>query len=108
VESAGADPAWSLLSTHGRTLLVIARDPRARMRDIAAAIGVTERTAQRVVTDLVAAGYVLREHASRRNVYTIRTDLPFEVPGGGEVHLGDLLASLTRTTPAAPTSPSAT
>ena len=50
---------WSFVTSHGLALLVIAHDPHARIRDIAETIGVTERTAQRVVTDLTNAGYVL-------------------------------------------------
>lgn len=90
----GAEPAWSFLSTQGLALLVIAQDPCARIRDIADAIGVTERTGQRVVTDLVKAGYVVREQAHGRNTYTIRSDVRFRLPVDREVEIGDLLGLL--------------
>jgi CTP-dependent riboflavin kinase len=85
------------VTSHGLALLVIARDPHVRMRDIAIAVGVTERTAQRVVTDLTNAGYILRERSHRRNVYTVRADLPFRLPGELEERIGELLAVLAPT-----------
>jgi len=93
-----AQRRWSLLSRHGLALLVIAHDPRSRLRDIAAALGVTERTAQRVVSDLVRAGYLEREQAHGRNVYTVRAELPFLLPVDREVRIGDLLALLAPST----------
>lgn len=83
---------WSFMTSHGLALLFIAHDPSARMRDIAEAIGVTERTAQRVVTDLTNAGYVLRERVHRRNVYTVRADLSLRLPARLEERIGELLA----------------
>ena len=58
--------SWTLLTGHGHVLVEIARDPTARIRDIAAAAGVTERTAQSIVADLEAAGYLTRQRAGRR------------------------------------------
>ncbi|MGP3913019.1 helix-turn-helix transcriptional regulator [Nonomuraea sp. 10N515B] len=52
-------------------LLVIAADPQVRIRDIAATVGITERAAQSIVTDLLAAGYVERIRQGRRNRYAI-------------------------------------
>ena len=86
--------SWTFLTNHGLVLLVIAHDPHARMRDIAAAIDVTERTAQRIVTDLINAGHVSRERPGRRNVYTVRTDLPLRHPLEREIDIGALLAVL--------------
>lgn len=73
---------------------MLAHDPHARLRDVAEAIGVTERTAQRVVTDLSNAGYVTRTRAHRRNVYTVASDLPFRLPERLEARIGELLAVL--------------
>lgn len=67
---------WRFLTNHGRALVFIAREPDARLRDVAAALEVTERTAFGIVTDLAAAGYVEKEKAGRRNRYRVRTDLP--------------------------------
>ena len=49
---------WSFLTSHARVLLRIAHDPGVRLRDIAARVGVTERTAYGIVTDLTEAGYL--------------------------------------------------
>ncbi|MFH9426625.1 helix-turn-helix transcriptional regulator [Streptomyces sp. NPDC017529] len=65
---------WSFLSNHTRVLLVLAREPTSRIRDIAAACHVTERTAQTIVADLEEAGYLSRERHGRRTHYTLRLD----------------------------------
>jgi DNA-binding Lrp family transcriptional regulator len=86
--------AFSFLTNHGLTLLCIAADPRARMRDIAAAVNITERAAQRIVADLIEADYVDRRREGRRNVYAVRTDLAIQLPVDRDVALGSLLAVL--------------
>jgi hypothetical protein len=88
---------FGFLTNHGLTLLCIADDPRARMRDIAASVEITERAAQRIVADLVDAGYVARAREGRRNVYTVRTDLPITLPAQRDVELGSLLGVLLPT-----------
>jgi len=67
---------WTFLSNHGRVLLWIARDPEIRLRDIAAAVSITERHAYGIVNDLVEAEYVIKEREGRRNHYEIRGYLP--------------------------------
>ena len=85
---------FSFLTNHGLALLSIAEDPRIRMRDIAATIDITERAAQRIVSDLIAAGYVDRIRKGRRNEYTVRTDLPVVLPNERDLDVGSLLAVL--------------
>src|SRR5256885_12035120 len=68
--------AWSFLTNHARVLLCIAHDPGVRLRDIAARVGVTERTAYGIVTDLTEAGYVIKHKDGRRNRYQIQAHLP--------------------------------
>ena len=68
------------LTNHARGLLVIAHDPGVRLRDIAAALDITERSAYAVVTDLAEAGYVVKEKDGRRNHYEIQTHLPLREP----------------------------
>jgi DNA-binding MarR family transcriptional regulator len=84
-------PPFRFLSNHGMVLLSIAHDPTARMRDIAEGVGITERAAQRIVADLVAAGYVTRERNGRRNAYTVRPDLSVVLPAQRDIDLGSLL-----------------
>ncbi len=68
---------WTLLTNHGATLLCIAEDPTVRMRDIAARLGITERAVQRIVAELVEAGYVSSRREGRRNVYQLHREMPF-------------------------------
>ena len=82
------------MTSHGKTLLLIADDPRIRMRDIAALLNVTERATQRIVADLARAGYIDRQREGRRNVYTVRTDLPLGLPLQRDVDIGALVGVL--------------
>src|SRR5690349_1910443 len=85
---------WSFLSKHGRVLLCIAHDPGARLRDIAATVGITERSAHGIVTDLTAAGYAVERKAGRRNRYQIQAHLPPHEPVGQQLAIGEVLALL--------------
>ena len=86
--------SWSFLTNHARVLLRIAQDPGARLRDIAAALGITERSAYGIVTDLTRAGYVVKEKDGRRNRYQIQAHLPLPEPATLEPAIGDVLAML--------------
>ena len=70
---------WSFLTNHGRVLLCIAHDPGVRLRDIAAMVGITERSAYGIVNDLAKGGYVVKEKDGRRNRYQVQGHLP--LPG---------------------------
>ena len=72
----------TFLTNHGRTLLCVAHDPDARLRDIAATLGITERRAFAIVNDLAEAGYVIKERVGRRNRYVVQRHLP--IPGAFE------------------------
>jgi hypothetical protein len=67
VESSRPAPEFSFLTNHGKTLLLIAHDPRIRIRDIARLLDITERRTQQIVADLAQAGYIERERDGRRN-----------------------------------------
>ena len=69
--------SWTLLTGHGHVLVEIARNPEARIRDISAAAGITERTVQAIVTDLETAGYISRTRTGRRTRYTVHPDSLF-------------------------------
>ena len=87
---------WTLLTGHGHVLVAIAREPRARLRDISTRVELTERAVQLIVADLVAAGYLIRHRAGRRNHYTVNPDSPFRHPDQDGHRVGpflDLLAS---------------
>jgi hypothetical protein len=87
-------PSWGFLTNHALVLLCIARDPGVRLRDIAVSVGITERSAFGIVSDLVAAGYVVKEKGGRRNRYRVQADLPVPESGDRSLAIGDLLAFL--------------
>jgi uncharacterized membrane protein len=90
-------PDYQFLTNHAQVLLCVAHDPGVRLRDIAQAVGVTERTAHRIVSELVEDGYVVRERIGRRNVYKVKPELPLHHPLAEETEqrrIGDLLAVL--------------
>jgi predicted ArsR family transcriptional regulator len=91
--------SWTFLTTHARVLLLVARDPGARLRDIAASLDITERSAFGVITDLVEAGYVIKEKDGRRNRYRIQAHLPLPDPTARERTVGEMLALLAGTEP---------
>jgi DNA-binding IclR family transcriptional regulator len=86
--------SWSVLTSHARVLLCIARDPGARLRDIAAGLGSTGRSAHGIVTGLTAAGYVIKHKDGRRNRYQIQARLPLPEPATQEPAIGEVLALL--------------
>ena len=85
---------WSFLTKHAAVLLCIAQDPGARLRDIAAAVDITERTAHGIVVDLAESGYVVKTREGRRNRYQVQPDLPLHTPVGRQRPVGDVLALL--------------
>jgi DNA-binding MarR family transcriptional regulator len=91
-----AKPGWTFLTNHARVLVCIAHDSGIRLRDVAEGVGITERAAHRIVSELLAAGYITRTRNGRRNQYTIRTELTIPDPLGSDQKVGDLLAILTR------------
>jgi DNA-binding IclR family transcriptional regulator len=85
---------WTFFTNHAHVLFCIAADPGIRLRDVADRVGVTERAAQRIVADLVEAGYLQRARDGRRNRYQIRTELPLRHPVEHEHQIGEILALL--------------
>lgn len=93
---AEASPRWDFLTNHAHVLLCISRDSGIRLRDIAAAIGITERSAHKVLSELVEDGYVLRERRGRRNHYKVKSEQPLPHPLVREREVGELLEALLR------------
>ena len=96
-------PTWSFLTNHGRALLCIARDPDARLRDIAASLAITERRAHDIVSDLAEAGYVLKTKDGRRNRYEVQAHMPLPEPNSRERAIGDVLNLLGNSRASTPT-----
>lgn len=85
---------WTFLTNHAHALLCIARDPGIRLRDVAERVGVTERAAQRIVSDLVQTGYLDRLREGRRNSYRIKGDRPLRHPVERGHRIGEILEVL--------------
>jgi DNA-binding MarR family transcriptional regulator len=85
---------WDFLTNHAHVLMCVAHDPGIRLRDIAVAVGITERASHRIVSELVEDGYVLRERQGRRNRYEVVAKLPLRHPLVQERQVGDLLEVL--------------
>jgi DNA-binding IclR family transcriptional regulator len=99
---------WSFLTNHARVLLCIANDPGMRLRDIAAGVGITERSAYGIVTDLAEAGYVVKQKDGRRNRYQIQAHVPIRESTSQQPAIGAVLAVLARACPDAGASPAST
>ncbi len=83
--------AWSFLTNHARALVCIAHDPGLRLRDIANALEITERSAYAIVTDLAEAGYIVKDRDGRRNRYEIQGHVPLRESVGRERTIGEVL-----------------
>lgn len=83
---------WTFLSNHGHVLVCLALDPKTRLRDVAASVGITERAVQKIVGDLEAAGIVVRERRGRRNTYRLDVSVPLRHPLEAHRTVGTLLS----------------
>ena len=84
--------SWRFLSNHTQVLLCISRDPTLRFRDIAQMVGITERATQRIVAELIDAGYIDREKVGRRNRYHLNTDIKMRHAAQADHEIGELLS----------------
>jgi DeoR/GlpR family transcriptional regulator of sugar metabolism len=85
---------WRFVTNHAHVLACIAADPSARLRDLAAAVGVTERTAGQIVSELEQAGYLTKTRVGRRNRYEVHGELPLRHPEHRHHTVGELISFL--------------
>ncbi len=85
---------WRLVTNHAHVLTCVAADPTARLRDIAAEVGITERTAAHIIGDLERAGYLTKTRDGRRNQYEVHGDLPLRHPRHRHHTVAELIAFL--------------
>jgi predicted transcriptional regulator len=85
---------WRFVTNHGHVLACISADPGARLRDIAATVGITERTAGQIVTELEQAGYLTKTRVGRRNRYEVHGELPLRHPEHRHQTVGELIGFL--------------
>jgi DNA-binding MarR family transcriptional regulator len=100
-----APTGWDFLTNHAHVLTCVARDPGIRLRDIARDVGITERAAHRILSELIDGGYVLRRRQGRRNSYEIVRDLPLRHPLVEQREVGELLEVLAEPRATSPRSP---
>ena len=86
---------WTFLSNYGHVLVSLGRDPDARMRDVAEAVGITERAVQQIVHDLVAQGYLQKSKIGRRNRYRVVRNAHFRHDLEADLTLGRFLDLVT-------------
>lgn len=97
MQHGGAPPPgrqWAFLTNHARVLWWLWVRPDSRMRDVAAAVGITERAAQRIVGELVEEGYVTRTRRGARNSYRVHLDVPMRHANHRDIEVGRLLELL--------------
>ncbi len=82
---------WTFITNHSRVLMVITHDPTVRLRDIASTLDITERAAQRIVTELVEEGYLSRKREGRRNVYTVHPEQPMRAKQARRTEVGQFV-----------------
>lgn len=97
-----ATAAWTFLTNHAHVLLLIARDPEIRLRDVAEQVGITERAVQRIIADLEAGRYIERERWGRRNRYHVDPKLPLRHPVEAHRTVGALMGLILDTAPGRP------
>lgn len=91
----GAVAEWTFLTNHTHVLVCLAADPELRMRDIAERVGITERGTQRIVAELVDAGYLVKTREGRRNRYSLVDDVPLRHPLERTHTIGELLRAVS-------------
>jgi predicted transcriptional regulator len=96
---------WKFLTNHAQVLACIAHDPGVLLREISERVGITERAAHRIVTELADGGYITRERDGRRNQYTIQSGLPLPDRLGRVQRISDLLTILIGTGEVVPDPP---
>ena len=84
--------AWTFLSNHGHVLVQISNNPEIKVKEIASAVGITERSAQSILKDLVAEGFIESTKSGRRNVYRISSDAHLKHPAESSLTLKQFLA----------------
>ena len=87
---------WTLLSNHGHVLVCLSRDPEARLRDVAADVGITERAVQKIVRDLQDGGMISVTKSGRRNSYRIHKKQTLRHPLEADCTLRDLIGIVNR------------
>ena len=73
---------------------VVAQNSQITVREIAAHLGITERTVMRIIADLESAGYLHKSREARANTYEVHHDQPLRRAQHEEIEVGELLRLL--------------
>ncbi len=82
---------WTFLTNHAHVLILLAQNPERVLREVATAVGITERAVQRIVSELEHEGYIQRSKEGRKNTYTLNLKRPFRHPIESHVSIGELV-----------------
>ena len=99
LNSRKTDHEWRFVTNHAHVLECIAADPSIRLRDVATTVGITERTAAQIVSDLEQAGYLTKTREGRRNIYKVHDELPLRHPRHRHHTVGELIRFLEHRSP---------
>jgi biotin operon repressor len=88
---------WTFLTNHSHVLLTLSADPDLVMREVAARVGITERTVQKIVEDLEAAGVLVSERVGRRKHYRINPKAPLRHPVEAHRTVADIIKLVKKT-----------
>jgi hypothetical protein len=88
---------WKFLTNHSHVLVLLSRDSSLVLREVAWQVGITERAVQRILADLEADGFIVREKIGRRNQYRILMNQPLRHPIESHCAIGDLIALINST-----------
>jgi DNA-binding transcriptional ArsR family regulator len=89
------DGTWTFLTNHAHVLICLRMDASLRVRDLAERVGITERAAHRILTDLIRSGYLTKERDGRRNRYRLHLDRPMRHPLERSVPVRDLIVAVS-------------
>lgn len=82
---------WTFLTNHAHVLIHLHSHPDVRVRDLAEAVGITERSVLSILSDLREGGYITTERVGRRNEYRLNAKLKFRHPAEANQSVGKLL-----------------
>jgi DNA-binding IclR family transcriptional regulator len=98
----GDSKTWTFLTNHAQVLLCLSDSPDIRLREVAERVGITERATQRILSELVEAGYVKTARVGRRNTYTVDRDHAMRHSAQFGYDVGALLEALSNARPETP------
>ena len=82
--------SWTFFSNHAHVYFLLARNQNLIMREIAQAVGITERAVKGIIDDLESSGYIEKIRVGRNNEYKICPNTYLRHPLEAEVALDEI------------------